>query len=78
MRAKQFCVLTTTEFRGRFNASKMHFRTPFLRLRLLSLIGGGSVVVDLLFNVLPIVCELCVCLCFTIHDFASILILQSS
>ena len=36
VRAKQFCVLTTTESSAK--------------------IGGGSVVVDLLFNVLPIVC----------------------
>ena len=35
----------------------------------------GSVVVDLLFNVLPIVC---VCLCFVMHYFVSILVLKSS
>ena len=54
MLAKQFCVLPTTVSRRRFSASKMHLAPgavgccPFY--------DGGSVVVNLVFNVLPIVC----------------------
>ena len=37
------------------------------------------VVVDLLFNVLPYCLrELCVCPCFVMHYFVSIIVLQSS
>ena len=41
------------------------------------LLGGGSVVVDLLFNVFLIVCGCCVCLCYGMHHFVSFLVLQS-
>ena len=40
--------------------------------------GGGSVVVDLLFNVPPIVCGGYLLVFFCIHYFMSILVLQSS
>ena len=40
---------------------------------------GGSVVVDLLFNLPPIVCGgFCVVLCIAMHYFVSYLVLQPS
>ena len=42
-------------------------------------LGLGSVVVDSLFNVAPIVCEDYVfCLCFVVHYLVSFLVLQSA
>ena len=38
----------------------------------------GSVIVDQLFDVLPIVCVSLFCLCFGMHYFVSFLVLQSS
>ena len=54
MRAKQFCVLTTTESRAKSWCQSNAFKPPRW-LSLQSVLRGGSVVVDLLFNVLLIV-----------------------
>ena len=40
---------------------------------------NGPVAVDLLFNVLPMVCGgFCACVCIVLHYFVSFLVLQSS
>ena len=57
LRAKQFCVLTTTESRAKIWRQLNAFKPPPPgSLGCCPFKGGGSVVVDLLFNVLPIVC----------------------
>ena len=74
MRAKQFCILTTAGSRAKILRQLNAFKPP-KRLRLLSVLRRGSVVVDLLFNVLPIVCGswssvfVFVLLCITLCPF---------
>ena len=64
MRARQFCVLTTTESWADFGARKMHLSPPTpSSLGCWPFLGGGSIFVDLLFYVLPIVCVGSVSLC---------------
>ena len=75
MRAKQCCVLTTTE--SKFSASKMHLSSPS-GLGCCPFSGCGSVVDDLLFNELPIVCRGSVFFFVLLCIFVSILVSQSS
>ena len=78
MRAKQFCVLTAAESGARIWRKGGAFESPG-GLGCCPFWGGGSVVVDLLFGVLPIVCGSSVfCLCFVVHCFVSVLVLRSS
>ena len=55
MRAKHFRVLTTTESRSKIWRQLNPFKAPG-SLGCYLFYGGSSVVVDLLFYVLPIVC----------------------
>ena len=61
----------------RFGTSKMHFSPPPPPVALAA-VRSGSVVFDLFFNVLAIVCGGSVFLCFVKPCFVSILVLQSS
>ena len=74
MRAKPFCILTTTESRAQIYRLLNAFKPPPPRwFRLLSVLRRDSVVVDMLFNVLPIVCGssvfVFVLLCITLCPF---------
>ena len=73
-------VLTTTESRGRFSASKMHLSPPPPQwLRLLSVLRQWSCCCwSIVLCTSHCLWEFCGCLCFVMHYFVSTLILQSS
>ena len=78
MRAKQFCVLTTTESRAKIWCQKMHYASipPVAKAAVRS-----KVLVLLLFThcfiYLTLSVGFCVGLCFVMHYFVSFLVLRS-
>ena len=78
MRAKQFCVLTTTESTQKFGTSKIHLSPPPPgSLGGCLFLGGGSVVVGQFFWCASHwLWQFCICLCLVVHYFVSFLVLQ--
>ena len=70
MQAKQFCVLTTTESWAKIWRQWNAFG-PYVAFGCCPFYGNDYVVVDLMFNVLPIVCGSYV-IVFVMHYFESI------
>ena len=77
MQSKQFCIYTTSESRRTFSASKMHLSPPMANAADRS---KAVVLLMLIYCLLyfQLFFKVLCCLCFVMHYFEFIIVLQSS